>query len=290
MVLYILANPNAGSRSANQIMEQLLPHFSETRIFKTCCKGDEKNQVKSLLQTFRQERDQLVIIGGDGTLSTVLDSLPKTIPFAYLPAGSGNDFARFLQLNTEQTISALKQNKTEEITLLEYEQGIIINSLDAGFAAQVIAYSENSSLKRWLNFLKLGKLTYLVFSIVTLFKNIRFSVQIEQDGRTKHYHNLFFLSVANSAYFGGGILIWPTATPKKSHHDLVTISYGSFLQKILSLLDLVFKRHEESPYLEHSQGMLLRILFEKEQVIQVDGESQILKETSIRSHQRKIYK
>ena len=43
----------------------------------------------------------LVVIGGDGTLHQVVSSpsrIRKNIPLGYIPAGSGNDFARGMRL------------------------------------------------------------------------------------------------------------------------------------------------------------------------------------------------
>ncbi len=46
----------------------------------------------------------LVVIGGDGTLHQVVSELQleqQQIPVAYIPAGSGNDFARSIELPRE---------------------------------------------------------------------------------------------------------------------------------------------------------------------------------------------
>ena len=44
----------------------------------------------------------LVVLGGDGTLHNVINSLlpyDSTIPLSYIPCGSGNDFARGVGLS-----------------------------------------------------------------------------------------------------------------------------------------------------------------------------------------------
>ncbi|MET3682691.1 diacylglycerol kinase family enzyme [Alkalibacillus flavidus] len=38
--------------------------------------------------------DCLVVLGGDGTLQEVIHGLKADIPIAFIPLGTGNDFAR----------------------------------------------------------------------------------------------------------------------------------------------------------------------------------------------------
>ena len=89
-----------------------------------------------------------MILGGDGTLSKVLYYLPADIPFAYYPVGSGNDFARALGLKKELThlIESTKQ-APKEITVYTYQNGLVLNSLDLGFASWVINHVEQYQLK-----------------------------------------------------------------------------------------------------------------------------------------------
>lgn len=71
------------------------------------------------------------------------------------------------------------------------------------------------------------------------------------DKKSYPLDNLFFLSIANSSYFGGGIMIWSTASAKKKEIDLVYFENGSFFQRVQSLLSMVLKKHELSPTIRH---------------------------------------
>ncbi|MFX4006274.1 hypothetical protein ACJBX6_11620, partial [Streptococcus suis] len=62
---------------------------------------------------------------------------------------------------------------------------------------------------------KRGKLTYLFFGIKTLLSKQAINLELTLDEKSYQFDNLFFISVANSVYFGGGIMIWPTARAKK---------------------------------------------------------------------------
>lgn len=89
-----------------------------------------------------------MIIGGDGTLSKVMTYLPQHIPCAYYPVGSGNDFARALKIpNLKETLTAIQTERLKEINCFIYDKGLILNSLDLGFAAYVVWKASNSKIK-----------------------------------------------------------------------------------------------------------------------------------------------
>lgn len=85
--------------------------------------------------------------------------------------GSGNDFARALGLKKDLThlIESTKQ-ALKEITVYTYQKGLVLNSLDLGFASWVINHVEQSQLKTKLNKYHLGKLTYILTAIQCLIK------------------------------------------------------------------------------------------------------------------------
>lgn len=90
--------------------------------------------------------------------------------------GSGNDFARALGLKKDLThlIESTKQ-ALKEITVYTYQKGLVLNSLDLGFASWVINHVEQSQLKTKLNKYHLGKLTYILTAIQCLIKKPAFA-------------------------------------------------------------------------------------------------------------------
>lgn len=292
MILHILANPHAGSQTAKEKIAFIKKHYPTLshKVYETNGPDDEYQQVSAILSQYDKTKDRLLILGGDGTLSKVLSVLPREIPFAYFPTGSGNDFARAMQLtNLSQVIAGLLRGEARPIFVLETELGPVVNSLDMGYAAQVIAYTEHSRLKAWLNALKCGKLTYLLFGIRSLFHPIRLTIQLEIDGRKERLHDVFFLSLANSAYFGGGIMIWPDASVEEEQIDLVYFQYGSIWQRVAALLSLLCRSHRTSPYLHHQRAKRVFLSSHHPLSVQVDGELKEMKNLTLYCQQRWIY-
>ncbi len=292
MTLYIIANPHAGNHGAKQIINEIEKQDVESCIFLTQYKNNEAQQVKKILKTFEASKDNILIVGGDGTLSKVLHHLPAEIPFAYYPVGSGNDFARALHLTTDLEKMLVSLNKTpKEITVYSYQEGLILNSLDLGFAAGVVNQAANSTLKTVLNKCRLGKLTYIAMAIQFLLKNpIKASVSLESSEEAQMtLTDHFFFSLANNTYFGGGIMIWPTATVHSENLECVYAKGDTFLQRLSVLLTLVLKKHEKSSLLNHSSVKKINLKFPEQSLIEIDGEIVSLEEITLLPQKRYIH-
>ncbi len=291
MIVHILANPNAGSHSAESIIDQLKKTYPQVdfKTYLTQGKHDEKVQIQKVLEGYG-DGDRLLILGGDGTLSKSLTDWPSQLPFAYYPTGSGNDFAKSMKIREIDTVlTALLTEKTQSICVLKTYFGIIVNSMDAGFAAQVIARSESSKLKKWLKRVKVGKLTYLIMAIRSLLDAQSLTVDAVIDGQEQQLKNLFFLSLANNTHFGGGIMIWPEASAHEQKIDLVYIENGPIHRRVLALLDLVLKRHKKSKYIKHLQCQTISIKTRQQILFQTDGEMLAGTEFALTCQERKIY-
>lgn len=142
-----------------------------------------------------------------------------------------------------------------------------------------------------LNKCHLGKLTYVAIAIQFLLKNpLQASVSLESsEGDNLTLDDHFFFSLANNTYFGGGIMIWPTATVYSENLECVYAKGETFFQRLTVLLSLVLKRHEKSSYLNHCSLKQVTVNFPKESLIEIDGEIVSLNEITLSSQKRYIY-
>ncbi|WP_274642118.1 diacylglycerol/lipid kinase family protein [Streptococcus equinus] len=293
MTLYIIANPHSGNRSAKDIIATLKTHSEQNVItFFTRYRNDEENQVKQVLKSFQCSQDKLLILGGDGTLSKVLYYWPAEIPFAYYPIGSGNDFARALGLrkNPIQLMKSLEKSP-KEITVFNYQKGLVLNSLDLGFASWVINHVEHSKLKAKLNKYHLGNLIYVLTAIQCLIKKPAFaSLVLENEvGESIELKDLFFFSLANNTYFGGGVMIWPDATAYSGNLDCVYAKGETLWKRALVLLTLVLKQHKRLNYFQHQTYRKITLKPAESSLIEIDGEIVSLDEVTLSPQKRYIY-
>lgn len=111
MILFYV-NPTAGSGHAQKIWRTLEPHLQKHRIpYTTIIDTHPAHALSRLRLAHSLKPRALFVIGGDGTLSSAVNavigslsdpqairSILASVPFALIPAGSGNDIARSLTL------------------------------------------------------------------------------------------------------------------------------------------------------------------------------------------------
>lgn len=163
----------------------------------------------------------VVVVGGDGTVSQVIDSL-KHLPvqFGIIPAGSGNGLA-FGAGITRTPKKALETIFNNQAVLTD---GFRINKRFAcmlcglGFDAQV-AYDFSQQNQR-------GLVTY----VQQIFKNFfnaqtyPFKITLQQ----KHFETeAYFISIANSNQFGNHFTIAPKARMSDGLLDIVIVTEQS---------------------------------------------------------------
>lgn len=292
-MIYILVNPHSGDKRGLEKAYLLCKQHKEENIeiFQTRKIDDEFQQIRAISERFHLGQDRLLVIGGDGTLSKVLKVWPAQEPLAYLPAGSGNDFVRgFGNIASEQVFEAMKKSQTREFYVFKSQNHLLLNSLGIGFDARVIQHSSASKVKNLLNKWRLGKLTYLFFGIQSIFSREGVSLTLsDENGQLEEYHSVFLFVLANNPYFGGGIMVWPTASVETRNLDLVYLKKGHLSHHIIGLLDLILKRHHSSKHLQHKIYSSVNLRCSKPTLAQIDGESVMIESEDFICQKRKIY-
>lgn len=112
----IILNPTAGNGKAQKTWNILRPVIEgqlDYSLHKTDYANHEAFFAKRIAKAYPHNSDTVVIvIGGDGTLHNVLNGLIKAgsaLPLSYIPAGTGNDFARGygISLNPEKALQQI---------------------------------------------------------------------------------------------------------------------------------------------------------------------------------------
>ena len=195
--------------------------------------------------------DTLVVLGGDGTIGEVVGGIRDLtkLTLAYIPIGSGNDFARSMKLTKEPKEALLHiLNPTDyayiNIGLLKtpnVSRRYAVSS-GIGFDADVCYHNNLSSrLKRFLNKCKLGKLSYTAIALHLLLTSKPKSMKITlDDGKTKTFPKVYFVAAMNQRYEGGGFEFCPKADPEDNMLDIIVVS-GLSKFKILCLLPTAYK-------------------------------------------------
>ncbi|MFK4965625.1 diacylglycerol/lipid kinase family protein [Lactococcus garvieae] len=300
MIYYILANPNAGSRKGERSLKLLLPYLEKEglsyKLFATEHTGQEASFIQKILDE-KSTEDQLIILGGDGTISLALNALPDDLPFGYIPSGSGNDFARSLGLSFDpiQAFKNIRQNKTKDFYVIHYKSqsfsGYALNNVGIGLDAAIVKATNGGRMKNILNALKLGRLSYFMTALHVLFSKKPFEINVYNMKNAFKFDNAFLLTFTKHPYFGGGIQIAPEATNLSKEIHLVELDRYS-IPKIFSLIPSVLKgKHLDNDLFHHSVSTAAAVTSQSVQPVQIDGESFTIQDNdtlTLTSEKRKI--
>ncbi len=247
-----ITNPNARSGLGIQLWKELEDILKERgvdyEVYFTKYQKHATDITASI--TADDEPHTIVVLGGDGTINEVVNGIRNLskVTLGYIPIGSSNDFSRGMHLPTDskEALEMILQSKnTRELNVgrLSYEeksQRFIVSTgigFDAGVCHQVMV----SPLKRFLNKLKLGKLSYVGVALQMLFSMRLDKMTVTMDDQSPlTFEKVYFATAMNLPYEGGGFKFCPNADCSDDKLDVIVVS-GLPKLKVLALLPTAFK-------------------------------------------------
>lgn len=190
----------------------------------------------------------LIAFGGDGTAHEVIEGVIGSphCTVGVVGAGSGNDFGRgFLSFNSpaqlNHYVSSAMPTKANDIGILKAkgQDYYFVNNAGIGFDASVASHVNQSSLKKWLNYMGLGKLAYTYYVIKTLVTFKRFQLTVRTNQIELQFSNVWFATVSNQPFFGGGMRISPNSNTSDGQIEL-TVVHDLSRFKLLLVFGTVF--------------------------------------------------
>lgn len=299
---YFIINPKARSGAGLAMWEkaqQILESEQVTyKSFFTRYTGHGTKLANHICQILSSD-DTLIVLGGDGTLGEVLDGImePEKTSFAYIPTGSGNDFARGMMIHRdiEKAIHGiLKPEKIEMLDICSCKTPKAAHSFaissglgyDAGVCHEVLI----SPLKKVLNRLKLGKLTYTIIALKQLLTFKPFHLELVLDGdKNVIYDSVYFAAAMNQQYEGGGFRFCPDAKPGDGFLDLIIVHDISKLKVLFVLPTAYFGKHTRFKGVEIIRCQNAAFRADRKVPVHFDGESAGISSSAVISvGQRKI--
>mgnify|MGYP002623438993 FL=1 len=187
---------------------------------------------------------RIVVVGGDGTINEVLNGISdfSKIKLGLIPTGSGNDFTRGMKLprhNPKKALNIILNSKDDKkidlgkTTVLSTNDSRIFG-ISSGFGLDAIVGTgiNEAKIKKILNWLHLGKLSYAVLTIQTLFTMRTYSVSLKfDDDEPLQFNKLIFLAAMNFKAEGGGV---PMAPKARGDDGELSICLAAGVPKILT--------------------------------------------------------
>lgn len=248
--LALLVNPAAGKgrgAAAAHIAERALRDAGAQLMVLA---GGTAEQTRALAhRAVAEQPDGVVVVGGDGTLTGVVDVLADSgVPVTLVPAGTGNDLARALGIPTDdaaRAASAAIRGHARRIDLgtisSQGRDRLFLTVAALGFDAKV---SERTNALRHPR----GPLRYYLAIVIELLRLRPTAFRISVDGGEETRMPGTLLAVGNTASYGGGMPICTGAVPDDGELDVVHVAPLSRL-KLLRVFPLLLRgthlgRHE----------------------------------------------
>ncbi len=226
----IAINPTSGHGKGAVRAEQVIRYFdskeSPYRVFSSYSALKLKGELEAFLDT--QQCEGVICVGGDGLAHLVLQIVvPRSIPFALIPAGTGNDIARALGWSLEDSTKYLDHITTNQASVID------LGNVDSEWFAAILStgfdsvVNEKANSMRWPR----GQQRYNLAIALELPRFTPIEYQITTDTRT-FTTKAMLIAIANGRSYGGGMLVCPHAKLDDGLFDVMILEPVSKLEFI----------------------------------------------------------
>lgn len=281
-----IINPNSNSGRTRENLERyqriIQAHFNTAEFRFT----EKRGHAKLLTRQALHEGAQLVVaVGGDGTANEVLNgffldhqTLAPDAHFAVIMCGTGCDFRRTLgwPIDFEAQVARIKMDQVKKIDVgflkSTSEDGVeltryFLNEASLGLSGEI-------AKRVWQKTGKKNKWAYFLESIASLQKHHPYNFQVKSEHGDRQLENVSFLTFANGAYFGGGMLIAPNADLGDGYAEVVSLAKVNYWLAISKVHRLYRGTHLNLKQVNHFRAKAL-VISEKDGrkvPIETDGE------------------
>ena len=219
-----------------------------------------------------EEHDLIILGGGDGSVSSVVDYLAgRNTVLGLLPLGTANDFARTLGIpsDLQGACETIARGKVVDVDLGLSGDNYYVNVASVGLGPEV-TQALSHKLKRTM-----GPLAYPIAAIKAFFRHKPFSATLTfPDGEypPATFGRLLQVAVGNGRFHGGGLAVAPEANIDDRTLDVYAIELGR--KRDLFGVVRYLKSGEFIHYagVHHYQTSKVRLETDPQLRINVDGE------------------
>lgn len=256
----VLTSPAAGNTD-ERVLAPALDVLRTAGTVEVVETGSREKLDATLARHGEQDRC-LVVAGGDGSLHAVVNALYRRGELAgtvlgLLPLGTGNDFARGLELPCDPAEAArvVVDGTSRPLDILVDGDGsVVVNSVHAGAGAEAARAAEGWK-ERW------GRAGYAAGAVRSVLSPVEVRLRIEVDGTVVCTPGTPILQVAvgNGRYVGGGAPLTPEAQPDDGRADVLVAGTVGLRRRVVYAVGLLAGRHHLQSDVTTLPGRRVRI-------------------------------
>ena len=219
MKIMLIINPCSGRIRVKGELFDILQEFCKAGHTVTTHMTTKRGNATEVAQKACDDHDMIVCCGGDGTLNEVISGMMKAdkpLPLGYIPAGSTNDFARTMGLETDlvKAAKAIINSKEEhfiDIGSFGRDKNFVYIASFGLFTA--VSYNTQQSAKN-----ALGHIAYVFEALANMTNVETFEIKAKANG--KEYEGEYIYGGVSNSTSVGGIF--------KYDPDIVSLNDGLF--------------------------------------------------------------
>ena len=288
-LLFFIVNEKAANGRAQKVWKQVKKELEEKdinyRSFQTKYPKHAEELARQLCSLHKNTMEAIIVVGGDGTLHEVVNGLVDhpTVKIGFIPAGSGNDFSRGFQTPKSPLEALSFTMKKKQSSGKRFDIGKVmvngqrkkeyfVNNIGTGFDAEVCKLTNESKMKKYFNKIGLGSLAYVGAVMRLLFTYKLTNIIVEMDGRICRYEKVWFVTVSNQPFYGGGMKIAPKANPTDGCLDVTIVHNLSRLKLLFMFVTVFFGKHTGFKEVVQYKGKKVSIKSDDNMLVHADGE------------------
>lgn len=284
---YFIVNTRSRTGKAKLIWNEVKEELKERGIAYEAYITQHKGHATELAEEITSgtsETVSLIIVGGDGTANEVFNGITDfaRTKVGLIPTGSGNDLGRGLGITgtpKEQLLQILDSDTVRKVDLgcVSWNHGrekrIFAISSGIGLDAEVCWKALTAPVKKLLNAIHLGNLTYVLLTIETLFTMKTTSAKaILDEGQIVEMNKMICSVAMNLPYEGGGVAMAPHADCEDGKLSMCCISGIPKWRTFLCLPALVSGKHAGITGFTMTDSREMEIELERAMIVHADGE------------------
>ena len=216
----------------------------------------------------------IVAAGGDGTLNEVINGVAPHVDrvrVGLIPLGTGNDFARVLNLPTtiEDCLEIVRAGHTRAVDLIRVTSDQVrhfVNVSAGGFSGTVGEKLTPEIKKSW------GPLAYIRGAAEALPELRAYRTQLVLDGAEPLELNLYNAIIANGRFVAGGTPVAPEASIDDGLLDIVLVPERPMSEIAAMIAQMLLGKHLESDAIVFRRAAKIYINSTPGMWFNVDGE------------------
>jgi diacylglycerol kinase (ATP) len=217
----IAINPTSGHGKGVKVGQKVVEYFDRHNLDYQVFSGSSADLLRKELESHLHTHSckGIISVGGDGLAHLVLQvAVPRHIPFAVMPAGTGNDIVRTLGWSLDEIESYLDRVTTVPASAID------LGNVDSEWFAAILSTGFDSVVNERANRLSWpkGPQRYNVAIAMELpqFKPLEYEITVDTHSFTT---KAMLIAIGNGRSYGGGMYVCPQAQMHDGLFDVMIL-------------------------------------------------------------------